>query len=169
MASTPFIDPTDKRILAILQEDGRRRNTELADAINMTPAPCLRRVKELEENGVIRRYVALVEPRLVDLNLTALIEVKLVTQTQARLESFERTVSKLPNVLECFLVTGDWDYVLKVVVHDLDEYQKFLVTKLTSLRDVQNLKSTIVMKSVKQTTALHLPQVLGRSRRAGIK
>jgi Lrp/AsnC family transcriptional regulator, leucine-responsive regulatory protein len=157
MASPPFIDPTDKRILAILQEDGRRRNTELADAINMTPAPCLRRVKELEESGVIRRYVALVEPRLVDLNLTALIEVKLVTQTQARLESFERTVSKLPNVLECFLVTGDWDYVLKVVVHDLDEYQKFLVTKLTSLRDVQNLKSTIVMKSVKQTTALHLP------------
>jgi Lrp/AsnC family transcriptional regulator, leucine-responsive regulatory protein len=157
MASPPFIDSTDKRILAILQEDGRRRNTELADAINMTPAPCLRRVKELEESGVIRRYVALVEPRLVDLNLTALIEVKLVTQTQARVESFERTVSKLPNVLECFLVTGDWDYVLKVVVHDLDEYQKFLVTKLTSLRDVQNLKSTIVMKSVKQTTALHLP------------
>jgi Lrp/AsnC family transcriptional regulator, leucine-responsive regulatory protein len=157
MASSPSIDPTDKRILAILQEDGRRRNTELADAINMTPAPCLRRVKELEESGVIRKYVALVEPRLVGLNLTALIEVKLVSQTQPRLESFERAVSKLPNVLECFLVTGDWDYVLKVVVGDLDEYQKFLVTQLTSLRDVQNLKSTIVMKSVKQTTAIHLP------------
>jgi Lrp/AsnC family transcriptional regulator, leucine-responsive regulatory protein len=157
MAPSPLIDPTDKRILAILQEDGRRRNTELADAINMTPAPCLRRVKELEESGVIRKYVALVEPRLVGLNLTALIEVKLVSQTQPRLESFERAVSKLPNVLECFLVTGDWDYVLKVVVGDLDEYQKFLVTQLTSLRDVQNLKSTIVMKSVKQTTALHLP------------
>jgi Lrp/AsnC family transcriptional regulator, leucine-responsive regulatory protein len=155
--ASPFIDPTDKRILAILQEDGRRRNTELADAINMTPAPCLRRVKELEESGVIRKYVALVEPRLVGLNLTALIEVKLVSQTQARLESFERTISKLPNVLECSLVTGDWDYVLKVVVGDLDEYQKFLVTQLTALRDVQNLKSTIVMKSVKQTTALHLP------------
>jgi Lrp/AsnC family transcriptional regulator, leucine-responsive regulatory protein len=157
MAPSPLIDPTDKRILAILQEDGRRRNTELADAINMTPAPCLRRVKELEESGVIRKYVALVEPRLVGLNLTALIEVKLVSQTQPRLESFERAVSKLPNVLECFLVTGDWDYVLKVVVGDLDEYQKFLVTQLTSLRDVQNLKSTIVMKSVKQTTAIHLP------------
>jgi Lrp/AsnC family transcriptional regulator, leucine-responsive regulatory protein len=157
MASSPLIDPTDKRILAILQQDGRRRNTELADAINMTPAPCLRRVKELEESGVIRKYVALVEPRLVGLNLTALIEVKLLSQTQARLESFERTISKLPNVLECFLVTGDWDYVLKVVVGDLDEYQKFLVTQLTALRDVQNLKSTIVMKSVKQTTALHLP------------
>jgi Lrp/AsnC family transcriptional regulator, leucine-responsive regulatory protein len=157
MASSPLIDPTDKRILAILQEDGRRRNTELADAINMTPAPCLRRVKELEESGVIRKYVALVEPRLVGLNLTALIEVKLVSQTQPRLESFERAVSKLPNVLECFLVTGDWDYVLKVVVGDLNEYQKFLVTQLTSLRDVQNLKSTIVMKSVKQTTAIYLP------------
>jgi Lrp/AsnC family transcriptional regulator, leucine-responsive regulatory protein len=157
MAPSPLIDPTDKRILAILQEDGRRRNTELADAINMTPAPCLRRVKELEESGVIRKYVALVEPRLVGLNLTALIEVKLVSQTQPRLESFERAVSKLPNVLECFLVTGDWDYVLKVLVGDLDEYQKFLVTQLTSLRDVQNLKSTIVMKSVKQTTAIHLP------------
>jgi Lrp/AsnC family transcriptional regulator, leucine-responsive regulatory protein len=157
MASPSFIDPTDKRILAILQQDGRRRNTELADAINMTPAPCLRRVKQLEESGVIRKYVALVESRLVGLDLTALIEVKLVSQTQARLESFERTISKLPNVLECFLVTGDWDYVLKVVVGDLDEYQKFLVTQLTALRDVQNLKSTIVMKSVKQTTALHLP------------
>jgi Lrp/AsnC family transcriptional regulator, leucine-responsive regulatory protein len=157
MAPSPLIDPTDKRILAILQEDGRRRNTELADAINMTPAPCLRRVKELEESGVIRKYVALVEPRLVGLNLTALIEVKLVSQTQPRLESFERAVSKLPNVLERFLVTGDWDYVLKVLVGDLDEYQKFLVTQLTSLRDVQNLKSTIVMKSVKQTTAIHLP------------
>jgi Lrp/AsnC family leucine-responsive transcriptional regulator len=157
MAPSPLLDPTDKRILAILQEDGRRRNTELADAINMTPAPCLRRVKELEESGVIRKYVALVEPRLVGLNLTALIEVKLVSQTQPRLESFERAVSKLPNVLECFLVTGDWDYVLKVLVGDLDEYQKFLVTQLTSLRDVQNLKSTIVMKSVKQTTAIHLP------------
>lgn len=157
MASPSFIDPTDKRILAILQQDGRRRNTELADAINITPAPCLRRVKQLEESGVIRKYVALVESRLVGLDLTALIEVKLVSQTQARLESFERTISKLPNVLECFLVTGDWDYVLKVVVGDLDEYQKFLVTQLTALRDVQNLKSTIVMKSVKQTTALHLP------------
>jgi Lrp/AsnC family transcriptional regulator, leucine-responsive regulatory protein len=153
----PLIDPTDKRILAILQQDGRRRNTELADAINMTPAPCLRRVKELEESGVIRKYVALLQPRLVGLNLTALIEVKLISQTQPRLESFERAVSKLPDVLECFLVTGDWDYVLKVVVRDLDEYQKFLVTQLTSLRDVQNLKSTIVMKSVKQTTALRLP------------
>jgi len=99
MASTPTIDPTDKRILAILQEDGRRKNTDLADAINMTPAPCLRRVKELEESGVIRKYVALIEPRLVGLKLTALIEVKLVAQTQSRLESFERTVSKLPNVL----------------------------------------------------------------------
>jgi Lrp/AsnC family transcriptional regulator, leucine-responsive regulatory protein len=157
MAVPRLIDPTDKRILAILQEDGRRRNTELADAINMTPAPCLRRVKELEENGIIRKYVALVEPRLVGLNLTALIEIKLVSQTQPRLESFERAMSKLPDVLECFLVTGDWDYVLKVVVGDLDEYQKFLVTQLTPLRDVQNLKSTIVMKSVKQTTALHLP------------
>jgi Lrp/AsnC family transcriptional regulator, leucine-responsive regulatory protein len=158
MASpSPIIDPTDKHILAILQEDGRRKNTELADAINMTPAPCLRRVKELEQSGVIRKYVALVEPRLVGLNLTALIEVKLVSQTQPRLESFERAVSRLPNVLECFLVTGEWDYVLKVVASDLDEYQQFLVTKLTSSRDIQSLKSTIVMKSVKQTTALHLP------------
>jgi Lrp/AsnC family transcriptional regulator, leucine-responsive regulatory protein len=158
MASqAPIIDPTDKRILAILQEDGRRKNTELADAINMTPAPCLRRVKELEQSGVIRKYVALVEPRLVGLNLTALIEVKLVSQTQPRLESFERAVSRLPNVLECFLVTGEWDYVLKVVASDLDEYQQFLVTKLTSSRDIQSLKSTIVMKSVKQTTALQVP------------
>ena len=152
----PMLDATDKRILAILQQDGRRKNTELADAISMTPAPCLRRVKALEDKGVIRGYVALIDPRLVGQNLTAIVEVKLVSQTQPRLETFEKTVAKLPNVLECFLVTGEWDYVLKVVVTDLEAYQKFLVTRLTSLRDVQSLKSTIVMKSVKQTTALHI-------------
>jgi Lrp/AsnC family transcriptional regulator, leucine-responsive regulatory protein len=112
-------DATDKRILTILQEDGRRRNTNLADAFHITSAPCLRRVKALEECGVIRKYVALVEPQLVGLTLTAIVEVKLVSQTRKQIESFETAVSKLANVQECYLVTGEWDFILKVVVSDL--------------------------------------------------
>lgn len=156
MSSATPLDPTDKRILAILQEDGRCRNTDLADAVNMTPAPCLRRVKALEESGIIRKYVALVEPRLVGQTLTAIVEVKLVSQTQERIVSFERAISKLANVLECHLITGDWDYVLKIAVRDLEEFQKFVVARVASLREVQNLKSSIVLKCVKQTTALQI-------------
>jgi Lrp/AsnC family transcriptional regulator, leucine-responsive regulatory protein len=150
------LDETDKRILRILQEDGRRRNTDLADAIGMTPAPCLRRVKALEESGLIRKYVALLDPPLAGQALTVIVEVKLASQTIERIKAFEKAVLTLPNVLECYLVTGDWDYVLKICVRDLDEFQNFLVQRLTSLREVQSLKSTIAMKCVKQTTALHI-------------
>jgi Lrp/AsnC family transcriptional regulator, leucine-responsive regulatory protein len=148
------LDATDKRILTILQEDGRRRNTDLADALHMTPAPCLRRVKALEECGVIRKYVALVEPQLVGLTLTAIVEVKLVSQTRKQIESFETAVAKLANVQECYLVTGEWDFILKVVVSDLQAFQKFLLDRLTSLREVQSLKSNLVIKSTKCTTTL---------------
>jgi len=148
------LDATDKRILTFLQEDGRRRNTDLADALHITPAPCLRRVKALEECGVIRKYVALVEPELVGLTLTAIVEVKLVSQTRKQIESFETAVSKLANVQECYLVTGEWDFILKVVVSDLPAFQKFLLDRLTSLREVQSLKSNIVVKSTKCTTTL---------------
>lgn len=151
------LDETDKRILRILQEDGRRRNTDLADAIGMTPAPCLRRVKALEESGLIRKYVALLDPPLAGQTLTVIVEIKLVTQTIERIKAFEKAMLILPNVLECYLVTGDWDYVLKICVRDLDEFQNLLVQRLTSLREVQSLKSTIAMKCVKQTTALHIP------------
>jgi len=150
------LDETDKRILRILQEDGRRRNTDLADAIGMTPAPCLRRVKALEESGLIRKYVALLDPPLAGQTLTVIVEVKLASQTIERIKAFEKAVLTLPNVLECYLVTGDWDYVLKICVRDLDEFQNFLVQRLTSLREVQSLKSTIALKCVKQTTALHI-------------
>lgn len=157
MPSVITLDETDKRILRILQEDGRRRNTDLADAIGMTPAPCLRRVKALEESGLIRKYVALLDPPLAGQTLTVIVEVKLTSQTIERIKAFEKAVASLPNVLECYLVTGDWDYVLKICVRDLEEFQHFLVQRLTSLREVQSLKSTIAMKCVKQTTAIHIP------------
>jgi Lrp/AsnC family leucine-responsive transcriptional regulator len=157
MPAAIALDETDKRILRILQEDGRRRNTDLADAIGMTPAPCLRRVKALEDSGLIRKYVALLDPPLAGQTLTVIVEVKLASQTIERIKAFEKAVLTLPNVLECYLVTGDWDYVLKIIVRDLDEFQNFLVQRLTSLREVQSLKSTIAMKCVKQTTALHIP------------
>lgn len=157
MPAAITLDETDKRILRILQEDGRRRNTDLADAIGMTPAPCLRRVKALEDSGLIRKYVALLDPPLVGQTLTVIVEIKLASQTIQQIKAFEKAVLTLPNVLECYFVTGDWDYVLKITVRDLDEFQNFLVQRLTSLREVQSLKSTIAMKCVKQTTALHIP------------
>ena len=152
--SLPRLDGTDRRILRLLQEDGKRSNVDLAEAIHITPAPCLRRVKVLERSGVIRKYVAVVDPSALGLTLTAIVEIKLASQARERSESFERHVSKLANVLECYQVTGDWDYILKVIIPNLRDFQAFLVDELTALREVQNLKSTIVLRSVKNTTSL---------------
>lgn len=157
MPGRVHLDGIDRRILRLLQEDGRRRNVDLAEALNLTPAPCLRRVKALERAGVIRTYVALVDPNLVGLMLTAIVEIKLVSQARARSDSFEKEVSKFACVLECYQVTGDWDYILKVMITDLRDFQAFLVDRLTSLPEVQNLKSTIVLKSVKNTTSIAVP------------
>ena len=154
MAAAVQVDETDRRILRLLQEDGRQRNVDLAGAIHMTPAPCLRRVKALEQAGVIRKYVALVDPNLVGLTLTAIVEVKLVAQSRERSDSFEKELSKLANVLECYQVTGEWDYVLKIIITDLRDFQAFLVDRLSALPEVQNVKSSIVLKSVKNTTSL---------------
>ena len=153
---TPDLDATDRRILTILQRDARIANTELADEIGLTPAPTLRRVRRLEEEGVIHRYVALLDPKLVNRDLMVMVRVTLDKQTKQGFEDFAEKMRARPEVLECYLCLGDTDYLLKVCVPDLDAYQNFLVEVLAAISGVRNTDSTIIVKQEKYTTSLPL-------------
>lgn len=152
----PMLDAIDRQILAILQRDARIPNTELADEIGLTPAPTLRRVRRLEEEGIIKRYVALLEPRLVNRPLMIIVKVTLDKQTKQGFEDFAKIIGKCPEVLECYLCLGNTDYLLKVCVADLDAYQRFLVDTLAAIPGVKNTDSSIVVKQEKYTTSLPL-------------
>ncbi|MBZ9714229.1 Lrp/AsnC family transcriptional regulator [Deinococcus multiflagellatus] len=154
--SQSTLDAIDRQILSILQRDARIPNTELADEIGLTPAPTLRRVRRLEEEGVIQRYVALLDPKLVGRELMVIVRVTLDKQTKAGFEGFAKRMQERPEVLECFLCLGDIDYLLKVCVPDLDAYQHFLVNTLAAIPGVRNTASTIVVKQEKDTTSLPL-------------
>ena len=148
------LDAIDKRILSVLQTDGRISNQDLADQIGLSPSPCLRRVKDLESRGIVQRYVALVDPIAVGQGLQAVVEVRLDRQTGDSVARFEKEILKYPQVLECDLMAGDWDYVLRVVARDLDEFREFCVNRLARIAGVGNVKSNISMKRVKYSTAL---------------
>lgn len=150
------LDAIDRHILRILQRDARIANTELADEIGLTPAPTLRRVRRLEEDGIIQRYVALLDPQKIGRELTVIVRITLDKQTKQGFEDFARQMQGRPEVLECFLCLGDIDYLLKVVVPDLDAYQHFLVNTLAAIPGVRNTASTIVVKQEKYTTSLAL-------------
>ncbi|WP_273887235.1 Lrp/AsnC family transcriptional regulator [Rubrobacter naiadicus] len=150
------LDAIDKKILSVLQDNARIPNTELADAVSLTPAPCLRRVKRLEEMGLIDGYVTLLNHEAVGRNFHVFVEVTLQKQTREVIDRFEAEVKKLPEVLECYLITGDSDYLLRVAVEDMDAYQRFLMDHLTHIRDVDDIKSVIAMKQVKYSTKLPL-------------
>ncbi|UTF61903.1 Lrp/AsnC family transcriptional regulator [Gilvimarinus sp. DA14] len=142
-------------ILERLQRDGRISNQELADAISLSPSPCLRRVRQLEEEGLIDGYVALLNARKLGLNLTAFIHISMDKHTPERFENFERTIAGYPEVLECHLITGQTaDYLLKVIVEDMDAFQQFLLGKLTRTEGVTGVQSSFVLKSPIRTTAL---------------
>ena len=147
-------DAIDRKILSVLQTDGRISNQDLADRIGLSPSPCLRRVKDLESRGVVQRYVALVDPAAVGQGLQAVVEVRLERQTGDSVARFEKEILKYPQVLECDLMAGDWDYVLRVVARDLDEFREFCVNRLARIAGVGNVKSNISMKRVKYSTAL---------------
>jgi DNA-binding Lrp family transcriptional regulator len=148
------LDAIDKRILSVLQTDGRISNQDLAAQIGLSPSPCLRRVKYLESRGIVQRYVALVDPIAVGQGLQAVVEVRLDRQTGDSVARFEKEILKYPQVLECDLMAGDWDYVLRVVARDLDEFREFCVNRLARIAGVGNVKSNISMKRVKYSTAL---------------
>jgi DNA-binding Lrp family transcriptional regulator len=154
------LDLIDRKILARLQRDGRIANNDLAADVGLSPSPCLRRVKALEDSGVIRTYVALVDPATVDLPVNVFVSVTLEKQIEERLDAFEEAIRHRPEVVECYLMTGEADYLLRVVVPDLAAYEYFLKTHLTRVAGVSSIKSSFALKQVRYETALplhHLP------------
>jgi Lrp/AsnC family transcriptional regulator, leucine-responsive regulatory protein len=150
-------DRFDRQILDILQTDGRINNQDLADRIGLSPSPCLRRVRALEECGLIVGYRALLDARKLGLTLMALVHISMDRHTPERFANFEASVSVLPEVLECLLITGqDADYQLKVVVRDMDHYQALLLDKLTRITGVTGVHSSFVLRRVVDKTALAL-------------
>ncbi|MDO8826661.1 Lrp/AsnC family transcriptional regulator [Methylophaga sp.] len=154
---TEKLDRYDQMILDILQKQGRISNQELAEAINLSPSPTLRRVKQLEENGLIDGYVALLNARKLGLTLMAFIGISMDKHTPERFSGLEEKLASYPEVLECHLITGQTaDYLLKVIVRDMDAYQQFLLQKLTRIEGVTGVHTSFVMKSPINSTALPL-------------
>jgi Lrp/AsnC family leucine-responsive transcriptional regulator len=149
------LDRYDKQILQRLQANGRLSNQELAEQIGLSPSPCLRRVRALEEAGVISGYRALVDAKKMGLSLMALIHISMDRHTPERFDNFEAKVAALPEILECLLITGqDADYQLKIIVKDMDAYQDLLLNKITRIEGVSGVHSSFVMRKVVDKTAL---------------
>lgn len=151
------LDSIDRRILAELQRNARVSNVELAEAVGLSPSPCLRRVRELERSGTIDRYAAILDPSATGLPLSVFVHVTLERQIETALETFERAIADRPEVMECYLMTGDSDYLLRIVVADVTAYEAFLKTHLTRIPGVASIKSSFALNRVKYETALPLP------------
>ena len=149
------LDRYDKKILEILQAEGRIHNQDLADRIGLSASPCLRRVRSLEESGLILGYRAMLDARKLGLTLMALIHISMDVHTPERFDHFEAAVAVLPEVLECLLITGqDADYQLKVAVRDMDHYQFLLLNKITRIEGVTGVHSSFVLRRVVDKTTL---------------
>jgi Lrp/AsnC family leucine-responsive transcriptional regulator len=149
------LDRFDRRILEVLQVEGRISNQELAEHIGLSASPCLRRVRTLEDAGIIVGYRALLDARRLGLTLLALVHISMDRHTPERFENFEQSVRSLPEVLECLLITGqEADYQLKVIVRDMDAYQTLLLNKITRIEGVSGVHSSFVLRRVVDKTAL---------------
>ena len=151
------LDRIDKHILRLMQRNARISNLELADSVGLSPTPCSRRVKRLEESGIIDKHVTILKPSMLGLNLTAMIGISMDRHTPDRFDNFERAIATLPEVLECLIVTGQSaDFLLKVVVRDMEHYEKFLLGQLTKLEGVSGVHSSFIMREVVKKTELPL-------------
>ena len=150
------LDSIDRHILRELQRDAQITNVELARRVNLSPSPCLARVRALQEMGVILRQVTLLDPRQLNLGLNVFIHVTLERQVEHSLDTFEATITRFAQVMECYLMTGDADYLLRVVVSDVDALQSFVVDKLTRIPGIASIRSSVSLKQVKYETALPL-------------
>lgn len=148
------LDPIDRKILATLQRDGRMSLADLAQQVGLSPSPCLRRVRMLEEAGVISRYVAMVDQQAVGLPVSVFVSIKLESQREEALTKFGKSIERWPEVLECYLMTGPRDYLLRVVVADLSAYERFLKQKLTRLTGIASIESSFALEQVKYTNSL---------------
>lgn len=163
------MDAIDLRILERLQHDARISNVELARAVNLSPSPCLARVRALEKAGYIGRYVTLLDAKRLGLTVNVLVQVTLEKQIEPALETFEKAVRERPEVMECYLMTGDADYLLRVLVPDVPAFERFILEFLSRVPGVGNIKSSFALKQVKYQTALPLPgqQIPARKARKG--
>ncbi len=150
------LDPVDLRILQELQADAKLTNVELAAKVHLSPSPCLARVRALERAGIIQRHVALLDPQLVGLPVSVFIHVSLEKQVERARQVFESRVREYPEIMECYLMTGDADYMLRVVVPDVAALQRFIMDELARIPGVSNIRSSFALKQVKYETALPL-------------
>lgn len=148
------LDAINRKILANLQADGRMSMAELANKVGLSPSPCLRRVRNLEKTGVISRYVAVLDQRAVGLPVSVFVSIKLEKQRQDSLDRFERAIGHWPEVLECYLMTGPRDYWLRVVVPDLDSYERFVKQKLSRIEGIASIESSFALQQVKYSNVL---------------
>jgi Lrp/AsnC family leucine-responsive transcriptional regulator len=153
MPSEP-IDRLDRAILAEIQADGRISNQDLSERVGLSPSPCLRRLRQLESDGYVTKYVALVDPERLGLDVTAFIRVRLDQQGDRHLTVFEEAIGNFPEVMECYLMTGDSDYQLRVLVKDLKAFEDFLRHKLTRIPGVSQLTTSFALRPVVYRTAL---------------
>ena len=148
------IDAIDLKILDVLQRNARVSNAELAQSVGLSPSPCLRRIRNLEKAGVISKYAAILDQTVVELSISVFVQVTLERQVEAALETFERLIRERAEVLECYLMTGDADYLLRIVVPDVAAYEQFLKDHLTRIPGVSSIKSSFALNRVKYETAL---------------
>lgn len=149
------IDRFDRQILHLIQQDGRISNQDLADRIGLSPSPCLRRVRALEESGIITGYRALLDAKRLGYTLMALVYIAMDKHTPERFDHFEREISAIPEVLECLLITGqDADYQIKVIVRDMDAYQELLLNRINRIQGVNGVHSSFVLRRVVDRSAV---------------
>jgi DNA-binding Lrp family transcriptional regulator len=151
------LDVIDLRILAELQADGALSNVALARRVHLSPSPCLMRVKALEAAGVIQRYVALASAAALGLGLNVFISISLKEQSRQALTTFEQRIAEHDEVMECYLMTGDSDYLIRVVVRDMADLEKFILEQLTPIPGIEKIRSSFALKQVRYKTALPLP------------
>lgn len=153
------LDDFDRKILDLLQSDGRMSNQQLSDAIGLSPSPCLRRLRHLEASEVISGYVALVNAEAVGQRVNAFVRVRLERQGDREIARFEVAVSKLPEVMECYLMTGDCDYQLRVLTPTLEDFETFLRTKLTKIEGVASMTTSFALRAIRYSTKINLTAV----------
>jgi Lrp/AsnC family leucine-responsive transcriptional regulator len=148
------IDRIDRKIIAAVQKDGRITIQELADSVGLSPSPCARRVRLLEEAGIIKGYTAVIDQTKIGLPISAFASIKLERQREEDLDRFAKAVARWPEVVDCYLMTGQRDYLMRVVVRDLEAYERFLKAKLTRLDGVASIETSFALSQIKRSEVL---------------
>lgn len=150
------LDGMDKQLLTLLQKDSKQTNKQLSQQLNLSVTAVFERIKKLERNGVIEQYVALLDKKKLDLGFMVFCHIKLTQHSEKYIAEFEKEATKLEEVLECYHVSGEYDYLLKVVVKDMEHFREFMINKLTSLQHIGSTQSSFSINEVKNTTAVRL-------------